>query len=380
MTVAATGTPAALIHEIADRLPSDWASALAAVPRAHFIPNRAWVDQDDRYLSLDRAAEPDRWAGAVYSNRVLATQFDDGAVEWPAVGRRPTCTSSMPSVMLAMLDALDVQGGNRVLEIGTGTGWNAGLLAARLGDAAVTTIEIDPALAELARANLDRAGRHPEVVCADGTAGWPAGAPFDRLIVTAAVQLGRIPYRWVEQVRPGGVIVAPVRTEMASGPLVRFVVGEDGTAVGRAVPTRVGFMELRDQRTPAAPWRDLRWDDQDADLTHSDLEPWSALLADGPQWAIAVALPQCRFDVWKRSPDRDHGVAWLVDPITGSWASVVPGASRATYDVRQVGPRRLWDEAEAAHRWWRAAGQPTVEAWEFVVTRGRQWVRLGGPG
>jgi protein-L-isoaspartate O-methyltransferase len=380
VTVAAG--PDTLITELDGRgqLPADWTAHVAAVPREGFIPARAWADTDDGYVPIDRDAEPDQWLRAVYSDAVIVTQFDDGATWWPDVGRRPTCSASMPSAVLGMLDALDVRPGQRVLEIGTGTGYNAALLAARLGDHAVTTVEIDAALAGTARANLDAAGYRPTVVCGDGTVGWPAGAPYDRVIATATVQLGRFPYPWVEQAAPGAVIVAPMRTELASGPLVRLTVHGDGTATGRPVADfRVGFMELRAQRAPSAGLRSLRWDDPDADVTATDTVPWTMLGSDAALWAIAVAVPQCRHDLWQRTADRRHGVGWLVDPLSRSWASVVPGSAKGRYIVRQVGPRRLWDEAQVAYFWWRAQGEPPVEAWRFTITPDRQYVSLPAP-
>lgn len=160
---------------------------------------------------------------------------------------------------------------------------------------------------------------------------------------------------------------------------MRLTVGDDGTATGRPVSIRVGFMELRAHRTPSR-WRRLRWDDPATELTHSELQPWTALLAEASRWAIAVAVPQCKYDVWKRTADRAHGVAWLVDTCSGSWASVVPGDLKGHYDVRQHGPRRLWNEVEAAHRWWQQSGEPSLEEWEFVVTSDRQSVRPLRPG
>lgn len=62
-----------------------------------------------------------------------------------------------------------------------------------------------------------------------------------------------MPYAWVEQTKPGGVIVTPVRADLNSGPLVRFAVYEDGTATGRMAPLGVEFMEVRAQRTPRNP-------------------------------------------------------------------------------------------------------------------------------
>ncbi|MGH3527413.1 MAG: hypothetical protein ACRDQI_09100 [Pseudonocardiaceae bacterium] len=126
-------------------LPNDWDEAFRSVLRERFIPDRIWVDEHDdgHDVALDRASEPQRRRAAVYSNRVIVTQFDDGDTVWPDVGYRPTSSCSMPSAVLGMLDALDVRAGMRVLEIGTGTGYNAALLAARLGDEQVATVEVD---------------------------------------------------------------------------------------------------------------------------------------------------------------------------------------------------------------------------------------------
>jgi hypothetical protein len=94
-----------------------------------------------------------------------------------------------------------------------------------------------------------------------------------------------------------------------------------------------------------------------------------------------VAIPGCRYELWKRTPGRnpDHGVAWLADLLTGSWASVVPGGP-GRYDVRQHGPRRLWNEAEAAYRWWKDIGEPSPQDWEFTITPDNQTVHPTVPG
>lgn len=120
----------------------------------------------------------------------------------------PTSSSSAPSVVAAMLDALDVQPGQQVLEIGTGTGWNAALLCELVGDAdRVTTIEVDPVVAAQARKTLGAAGYEVRVVVGDGAEGFPALAPYDRIIATCAVW--EVPHAWLTQVRDGGIIVTP---------------------------------------------------------------------------------------------------------------------------------------------------------------------------
>ncbi len=196
MTESAKVVGPRTLHDIltaAGDVPSAWADELRAVPREHVVPARVWVEVDGEYTPIDRAEQFDLWRELVYSDRVIVTQFDDGATGWPAVGVRPSCSASMPSAVFGMLAALDVHPGQRALDIGTGTGYNAGLLACRLGDDAVTTIEIDAALTAGARASLATAGHRPSVIHGDGAAGYADRAPYDRIIATAAVQLGRLP-------------------------------------------------------------------------------------------------------------------------------------------------------------------------------------------
>jgi hypothetical protein len=81
--------------------------------------------------------------------------------------------------------------------------------------------------------------------------------------------------------------------------------------------------------------------------------------------------------VEKAISQRPHGVAWLADPLSRSWASVVPGAEEGRYDVRQTGPRRLWDETATAYRWWVGNGSPTIDQWRFTIGPATQSVTLG---
>jgi protein-L-isoaspartate(D-aspartate) O-methyltransferase len=155
-----------------------------------------------------------------------------------------------------MLAALDAEPGMTVCEIGTGTGYNAALLAHRLGAENVTTIEVDAELASRASAVLADAGyRDVTVVTGDGVPGYPPRAPYDRVLSTAAVQ--HLPYAWVAQTRPGGRVVTPWGTAYLNGALLSLTVGDDGTATGRLVDN-VAFMWLRDQRLPLTQCRLLK--------------------------------------------------------------------------------------------------------------------------
>jgi protein-L-isoaspartate O-methyltransferase len=136
-------------------LTPDWRSSFLAVPRQRFIPDVIWREVDDVMRPVRRADDPDRWLELVSGKDSVVTQVDDGAPAGPGdSGDLPTSSASMPSVVAAMLKHLDVHGGERVCEIGTGTGWNAALLAHRLGAQRVTTIEIDPLLSRCARTAL----------------------------------------------------------------------------------------------------------------------------------------------------------------------------------------------------------------------------------
>ncbi|MEU8138820.1 methyltransferase domain-containing protein [Streptodolium elevatio] len=171
-------------------MPPGWADIFAAVPRAVFVPDLVWAHDNatGAYTALDRSSDPDAWTAAVYGNTALVTQWDDGDHTGTDRGTVASSSASMPSVVADMLYDLAVDDGDRVLDVGTGTGWTAALLAARLGVDQVVTVEVDPDLAEQARTNLAQAGLPVPVVTGDGAAGWPDGAPYDLVHVTAGTR------------------------------------------------------------------------------------------------------------------------------------------------------------------------------------------------
>ena len=122
----------------------------------------------------------------------------------------PVSSSSQPAMMAIMLDQLGLQRGHRVLEVGTGSGYNAAVMSAVVGpDGDVVTIDIDPELVARAKASLLAAGADAVTVyCTDGGYGDPAHAPFDRIIVTAGAW--DIAPAWLEQLVPGGRLVLPL--------------------------------------------------------------------------------------------------------------------------------------------------------------------------
>ncbi|MPZ88762.1 MAG: protein-L-isoaspartate(D-aspartate) O-methyltransferase [Nitriliruptorales bacterium] len=115
--------------------------------------------------------------------------------------------TSQPSLSARMIDALELRGDGQVLEVGTGYGYQTALLA-RLAKQ-VVSIERFGSLAEAARANLARHGTaNVQVVTGDGTQGWPAAAPYDAILVSAAFPV--VPPPLVEQLVEGGRLVQPI--------------------------------------------------------------------------------------------------------------------------------------------------------------------------
>ncbi|MGH3696827.1 MAG: methyltransferase domain-containing protein [Pseudonocardiaceae bacterium] len=366
----------------AGTLPDSWAPIVADVDRAGFVPARIWFDDEHgRPQPLDRVDEPDRWQSAVYSDEPIVTQLDDGATVWPATSNAATSSASQPSVVLSMLDALDVQHGQKILEIGTGTGYNAALLTHRLGEHLVTSVEVDQLLAEQARANLKSAGYAPTVVCADGVAGWPASAPYDRIVCTAAVVSGRLPYAWVAQTRPGGLILTPWGTTYHNGALLRLCAHTDGTATGRFIGN-AAFMRLREQRPPfghAARLGELVDTSTTAVESATPVPPSEVAMGEGA-FSVGLHLPDVQCGVF---PDGDGQYEVLLYHVaTESVASVQVTPSTTAdgrHPVRQHGPRTLWNEAEKAHRWWIEHDTPTRTRYGLTITPSAQYPWLDEP-
>lgn len=345
-----------------------WLPAYQAVPRHLFVPDVIWPGrggmnrQDDRVI---RSEEPAVWWEAVYRDAPLTTQWDDGTYTGPGRGRTPSCSNSMPTMVFSMLDALNAADGQRVLEIGTGTGWNAALLCERLGSEHVVTVEVDEHLSRDARERLHAAGYAPETVVADGAKGHPEGAPYDRVIATCSI--GRVPESWIGQTRPGGVIVAPWGPVYGGEAVARLTVGADGTASGPFVGSSA-FMRLREQRKSLPPRSaytgDQEWPADGAPsmttLSPDDVGDWIHM------FAIGVQVP----DLFCRVETLDAGAyrLWLHDTGVTSWATTEYRKDSDDYPVTQHGPRALWDELATAWRWWDHQGSPGFERFGLTVS------------
>ncbi len=342
------------------------------VDRALFVPELVWMPVDGGYRAVSRTHDPERWFAAVAADTPVVTQVDDGITPPGQLGKRSSSSSSQPSLVVAMLDAARLAVGMRVLEIGTGTGWTAALLCDRMGADAVTTVEVDPVLAEQARSALAQAGFHPMVVTRDGAAGHPPNAPYDRVLATCAV--GRVPYAWIEQTTPEGQILTPWGTEYHNGALARLTVDGNGSASGHFDPVILAFMRLRAQRGGVCPWDGDGPGTPDTTRTILSSSQVYDLIAAPGAFAVGLRMPNCHKVV-----DEDNLIVRLHDEVSGSWArcEVTPGAT--SHPVAQHGPRRLWNEVERAHGWWITRGRPDLGRFGLTVNAENQEVWLDQP-
>jgi protein-L-isoaspartate(D-aspartate) O-methyltransferase len=167
---------------------------------------------------------------------------DDAIVTKRDADGRPISSSSQPSIMTIMLDQLAVHSGQRVLEIGAGTGFNAALLAHIVGEQGrVTSVDLDADTVERARENLDAAGcQDVVVVTGDGSLGYPDNAPYHRIIATVGVW--DLAPAWLDQLKPKGRLVVPLDLGGVQR-TVAFVRDGDHWTSRSARPC--GFMRMR---------------------------------------------------------------------------------------------------------------------------------------
>ncbi|NGO67633.1 methyltransferase domain-containing protein [Streptomyces sp. SB3404] len=349
-------------------LAAEWLPAYTAVPREKFVPTVFWPGKGGgrQGRAIDRSREPDAWREVVYSDRSLTTQYDDGAHTAPEPGSSPSSSNSQPTLVFSMLAALDVAEGHKVLEIGTGTGWNTALLCERLGSDHVFTVEVDTDTARKARQALSREGYTPTTVVGDGADGYVPAAPYDRVEFTASVRT--LPQAVIRQTRPGGMILAPYAPTYGGGAIVRLTVDAEGVASGPFVGS-AAFMRLRQQRSERLHTREyLGGKDWPAGgersvtaLSPEDVGDWLPM--------FAVGMRTSGMFPWaERYGDTGAYTLWLRDEAVSSWATVDydPGASE--FVVYQDGPRKLWDELEAAFRWWAGRGRPGYARFGLTVT------------
>ncbi|MER5863167.1 methyltransferase domain-containing protein [Kitasatospora sp. NPDC002040] len=335
---------------LADRLATaghgrEWTEAVRAVPRHLFVPE--FYEQDPAGHWRPVRSGDTGYLDGVYSDRALTTQVTEGL---------PTSSSSEPDLMLTMLEALDLEAGQRVYECGLGTGWNAGLMTHRVGDQNVTSVDIDADLTGPATRRLARAGYRPHVRTGDGVVGAPDRAPFDRFIATCGLQ--SIPRPWLAQAARDAVVVAPI-----GWGLVQLTVHGD-EAHGRFLPQGAHFMA---RRSTAAKPRFDELNDAPTRRTTVTVEAVERL-----EFPLSLALPGHQWCTWSDGEGTLSAVGiWTPDGSTA--------IARADGTVRQIGPRRLGDTVgELQHAF--SSSAPNRADFGLTVTPEQQRVWWGDPG
>ena len=149
-------------------------------------------------------------------------------------------TLSQPFIGALMIDLLEVEPGGRVLESGTGLGYQASVLAEKGAD--VWSIEVVEEFAEAAAARFAALGHNIPVKIGDGTRGWPEHAPFDRILVTAAA--AEAPAALLEQLKPGGRMVIPLGGQDVQQLSVLTKADAGGVSTRHVMPVRFTQLEI----------------------------------------------------------------------------------------------------------------------------------------
>ena len=192
-------------------LPATLAEAVATTPRHRFV-HRFRIDDGPL---RDSDADPEPNLKVIYSDAVMR--------HVDAAGTKLPSSNSQPSYILYLLNLLAIEPGQAVLEIGSGSGWLAALMARLVGTAGrVVGIELIAELAAQSRTDLASLGiENVEIVTGDGDAGHAAAAPFDRAMITAATWA--LPIALFDQVADGGLVLAPIELRSADGCVVTLL-------------------------------------------------------------------------------------------------------------------------------------------------------------
>jgi len=332
--------------------------AFGSVPREVFVPRfHKRSSEEDVWVDGTDPEQYTEWLSGVYDDVPLVTQATPASDIVSPAGL-PTSSSSMPTVMAEMLEALGLQPGHRVLEIGTGTGYNAALLCHRVGADNVVSVELHPQLADAGRVALASVGLHPTIINGDGATAHAPDGSFDRIIATAAVD--HIPPAWIDQLAPGGAIVTDLRGSLSGG-LIRLATTGDGIASGRFLDIPGAFMPLRTRLD--SPHRD----GESWDKPLNTMNPHHGFTTTDPR-AIA-STPSLRF-ITQMHLAGHHVRGFIPDPdgseLSGhttdaSWFSVgLTADAEGLYPVLQGGPQRIWDTVECAYATWQRLGRPDI--------------------
>ncbi|MGW0731319.1 protein-L-isoaspartate(D-aspartate) O-methyltransferase [Streptomyces sp. NPDC002851] len=344
---------------LADKVTADapvWREAVADTPRHALVPRWWTADRETGGWDLhDGATDPSAWLDAAYSDVTLVTRVGplhaDHATPGQSGTGEPTSSSTLPGLIVTMLRHLDVPDGAHVVDVATGSGYSAGLLAHRLGDDAVLSVDVDPYLTTVAARRLDGIGRHPRIETTDATGPLPVTG-YDRLMSTVSAR--GVPASWLAALRPGGRLVTTIAFTSL---MVVAEVRSDDSAEGGVMSDHGHFMAVRHDEDYASrlPEGYQRARDGEGDTVTTGKRPIPDWWQD---WQLSTVYELTSPGVQVRTQIGEDGerLLWLLHR-DGSWARASASHGSALPTVHQAGPRRLWDELERAEARWNEAGR-----------------------
>ncbi len=351
--------------------------AFLAVPREAFVPFFYVEDETSRKMAwltvyADSTA-PDAYLAKVYQNEPLVTKIDERG--WPI------SSSSQPSAMAKMLEALDVKPGQRVLEIGTGSGYNAALLIALTDNAQnVVTIEQDEILATQARQALKHVtGSEVEVVCGDGFLGWEQEAPYDRIIATASVST--LPFAWVEQLKLGGRLVMDLQGSLASG----FLVAEktvDGF-IGHFLAEPLHFMPLYTEALAATKIdrASILQQPCSSSFTPEKNNPFPEKLFDSAfRWFLQWHIQGCQVSMQKQV-QRKTGLMiqsiFILDPRSKAQVRLQQTTGEEIWHGEVYNSSHFWEDIQQTYEDFLSLNEPRQQEYQLVVEGKEPFLLIG---
>ncbi|MFI5758033.1 methyltransferase, FxLD system [Streptomyces sp. NPDC051569] len=339
-------------------------TALRTVPRHVFVPDAPLED--------------------AYADAPVHIKYDTD-------GTSISC-ASQPGVVALMLDQLDAQSGERILELGAGTGYNAALLAHLVGDSGhVITLDVDDDLVEGARVHLAAAGiTNVEAVTRDGALGYAEGAPYDRIIATVGAH--GVPHAWLRQLAPGGRLLVPQRLK---GSVSRSIAYEErdgrwvslGSEMNTFMPLRRGIADDDRRVIPlstdgtvrlqAPAGQEIDTDALAGVLDQPRTEEWTGVTVramESPEWMELFVTCSLRSGLIRMLfPQSAKGGLLTEDPYPSSTATVDKGS--VAYLARRLSERKtpeggkLWEFGVVGH------GPGSDELTAIVADAIRAWDR-----
>lgn len=348
---------------------SRWHPVIASVPRHAFVPRWwEWAAPGplwhDTWELREGPAEPDAWMTAGYADKSLITQVGRHHADHGRPGDRPagrpTSSATLPGLLVQMYRHAMISDSMDVLDVGTGSGYGTALLAARLGDTHVTSIDVDDYLTEAAAERLGVAGLHPKVHACDATGELPSD--YDRIVSTVAVR--PIPASWLAALRPGGRLVT---TLTGTSLIITADKTPDGGAAGRTEWDRAGFMHTRhDTAYPPGTLEQFTKirDAEGDDITTGRLPVVNVNQAWDLYSTLGVTVPGISHH-YEETPDGTR-TAWMLHP-DGSWARATAAGDEAPV-IHQSGSHRLWNTLDELRRDWLRDGSLPAYGAKVTIT------------